>query len=166
MVFPEYFDPIQEYGDEQCISTLQEAVKAIDLVLDLPGPAARIMKGMFGLEELADDDFAEVLQSPIGEIVMEVAHHRLLASTELGPRRQHHRLDGLLLGPDIWPCWKHHRSGQNVGGAIATAHDSPASVVNYARYIKENVVSRCPTDVVDVSKLHAPLTVVLWLVQR
>lgn len=64
--FHEYFDPIQQYGDPECISTLQQAVEAIDVILDLPGPAAGILKGMFGLQGLADDDFGDVLQMPIG----------------------------------------------------------------------------------------------------
>lgn len=34
---------------------------------------------------------------------------------------------------------------------VVSTDCSPASVVNYAKYIKENVVSRCPTDVEDVS---------------
>lgn len=65
--FPQYFDPIQEYGPVDCISALQSAVKTIDTLLDLPGPVPTFVKGMFGLEALKDDaDFADVISSPLG----------------------------------------------------------------------------------------------------
>jgi hypothetical protein len=38
----------------------------IDTILDSPGPLPGLLKGLFGLAELEDDDFAEVLQSPLG----------------------------------------------------------------------------------------------------
>lgn len=69
--FPEYHDPIQQYGPEDCISALQSAVKTIDTLLDLPHPVPSVLKGMFGLEHLKDDaDFAEVISSPLGEAAL------------------------------------------------------------------------------------------------
>ena len=66
--FPQYYDPVQKYGPEGCISAIQSAIKTIDTMLDLPGPVPTILKGLFGLEQLSDDaDFAEVLTSPLGE---------------------------------------------------------------------------------------------------
>ena len=70
VVFPQYYDPIQKYGPEECISALQSSIKTIDTILDLPEPAPTILKGLFGLEGLKSHaDFADVLSSPLGEIV-------------------------------------------------------------------------------------------------
>jgi hypothetical protein len=66
--FPQYYDPIQEYGPEDCISALQSSIKVIDLILDLPEPAPTLLKGLFGLEELKSHaDFADVISSPLGK---------------------------------------------------------------------------------------------------
>lgn len=64
--FPQYFDPIQEYAPQDCIAAIRSSVKLIDTILDLPGPGPATLKGLFGLEELENDDFAEVLQTPLG----------------------------------------------------------------------------------------------------
>jgi hypothetical protein len=65
--FPQYYDPIQNYAPEECISALQSAVKVIDTVLALPEPIPSTFKSLFGLEALLDNaDFAEVLTSPYG----------------------------------------------------------------------------------------------------
>jgi hypothetical protein len=66
VVFPQYYDPIQTYGPEDCISEIQSAVIAIDAVLDMPTPISTILKGLFGLQELEHDDFADVVGSPLG----------------------------------------------------------------------------------------------------
>lgn len=86
--FPQYFDPIQEYGDEKCISDLQMAVGVIDALLDLPSPVPDLVKGLFGLSGLEDDDFADVIGSPFGGFrhALAVDPHRLLAGSELGPQ--------------------------------------------------------------------------------
>lgn len=69
--FPQYFDPIQQYAPEECISTLQSTIKVIDTLLDLPEPVPTILKGLFGLEQLSDAaDFADVIQSPLGTLSM------------------------------------------------------------------------------------------------
>lgn len=63
---PEYYDPIQKYAEPTCIATLQGAVHAIDLLLEMPHPIPQLLKGLFGLGGLANDDFGSVLQSPLG----------------------------------------------------------------------------------------------------
>lgn len=65
--FPQYFDPIQEYAPAECIAAIQSSVKLIDTILDMPGALPGLLKNLFGLGDLEDDDFAEVLQSPLGE---------------------------------------------------------------------------------------------------
>lgn len=64
----EYYDPIQKYGDDKCISTLQVAIKAIDALLEMPHPIPQMVKGLFNLTELENDDFGSVLQSPLGKL--------------------------------------------------------------------------------------------------
>lgn len=66
IVFPQYFDPIQEYAPAECIAAVQESVKAIDIALSMPEPVPSVLKGLFGLKGLENDDFADVLHSPFG----------------------------------------------------------------------------------------------------
>lgn len=80
--FPQYFDPIQQYGPPECIAAIESSVKAIDAILDLPGPAGKFLKRMFGLEELEDDDFADVLQSPLGMFLPSFSLLSLLLYTQ------------------------------------------------------------------------------------
>ena len=64
--FPQYFDPIQQYAPQECISAMQSAVKAIDTLLDRPEPVPTALKSLFGLEQLGNStDFASVLRSPL-----------------------------------------------------------------------------------------------------
>lgn len=92
----EYFDPIQKYADQKCIATLQGAIRAIDALLDLPHPVPTLLKGLFGVAELENDDFGNLLQSPLGSLGGGPADGRVLAGTELGPGGQQHRLGGVL----------------------------------------------------------------------
>lgn len=62
----EYYDPIQTYAEPTCIVTLQGAIRAIDLLLEMPHPVPSLLKGLFGLGGLENDDFGSVLQSPLG----------------------------------------------------------------------------------------------------
>lgn len=66
--FPQYYDPIQEYGPPECISTLRRAIIFIDNILDHPRATGfpQLLKGLFGLGALEDDDFADVISSPLG----------------------------------------------------------------------------------------------------
>jgi hypothetical protein len=64
--FPQYYDPIQKYGPEECITALQTAVGTIDALLDMSEPVPSIVKGLFGLRELEDDDFASTISASLG----------------------------------------------------------------------------------------------------
>lgn len=85
--FPEYFAPIQEYAPQSCIAAIRSSVKVIDTILDAPGPAAGLLKGLFGLQELEDDDFAEVLQSPLGESAVINHSEAIVTNEDIGKRR-------------------------------------------------------------------------------
>ncbi|KAK1922604.1 serine carboxypeptidase S28-domain-containing protein [Papiliotrema laurentii] len=122
--FPEYHDPIQQYGPEDCISALQSAVKTIDTLLDLPHPVPSVLKGMFGLEHLKDDaDFAEVISSPLGYWQAQNW------DPAVGSTGFQVFCDALTAGG----------AGSKVGLIRI-----PAEVVNYGKYIKGHVVSQCP----------------------
>ncbi|WWC91094.1 uncharacterized protein L201_006035 [Kwoniella dendrophila CBS 6074] len=122
--FPQYYDPIQQYAPEQCISTLQSAIKIIDHLLDLPEPIPKHLKSLFGLEELpSNEDFADVISGPLGYWQAKNWDPKV-GSTEF-----YHFCDTLTAG----------KAGSNIG-----LISIPASIVNYGKYIKENVVIRCP----------------------
>ncbi|OWZ38641.1 serine carboxypeptidase [Cryptococcus neoformans c45] len=123
--FPQYYDPIQEYGPPTCISTLQRAIIFIDNMLDHPRATGfpQLLKGLFGLGALEDDDFADVISSPLG-YWQEKNWDPAVGSTEF-----YNFCDALTAGG----------AGTKIGLVRV-----PASVLNYAKYIKENVVSKCP----------------------
>ena len=125
--FSEYFEPIQKYGPVECISNIADAVQAIDKILDIGGPAARALRSLFGLGDLSDDtDFVDVVQSPLG-------------------------------------FWQAQNWDPDFGSdgftqfCDALAQDSipiksrftriPAVVVNYAKFVRENIVAQCPRSV-------------------
>ncbi|WVQ93094.1 hypothetical protein IAU59_000158 [Kwoniella sp. CBS 9459] len=122
--FPEYYDPIQRYAPEECISTLQQAILTIDSLLSHPEPIPTLLKGVFGLSELAgNDDFADVISGPLGY------WQARNWDPKVGSNKFYDFCDALTAGG----------AGSKLGLIRI-----PASIVNYGRYIKENVVSRCP----------------------
>ncbi|AAW43974.1 conserved hypothetical protein [Cryptococcus deneoformans JEC21] len=123
--FPQYYDPIQEYGPPECISTLRRAIIFIDNILDHPRATGfpQLLKGLFGLGALEDDDFADVISSPLG-YWQEKNWDPAVGSTEF-----YNFCDALTAGG----------AGTKIGLIRV-----PASVLNYAKYIKENIVSKCP----------------------
>ncbi|WWD21383.1 hypothetical protein CI109_105868 [Kwoniella shandongensis] len=122
--YPEYFDPIQRYGPEECISAIQSSIKTIDMLLDLPAPVPQLLKSLFGLGELeSDTDFVEVLSSPTGY------WQGKNWDPAIGSLEFYNFCDTLTAG-----------GASSRLGLVKV----PAEVVNYAKYIKENVVSRCP----------------------
>ncbi|RSH95203.1 hypothetical protein EHS25_000289 [Saitozyma podzolica] len=135
VVFPQYYDPIQTYGPEDCISEIQSAVIAIDAVLDMPTPISTILKGLFGLQELEHDDFADVVGSPLGN----------WQAKNWDP----------AIGSDEFQNFCDALTAGGAGSQIGLVR-VPAEVMNYAKYIKENVVSKCPegSSIVDCFGTH------------
>ncbi|KAK8843963.1 hypothetical protein IAR55_006755 [Kwoniella newhampshirensis] len=122
--FPQYFDPVQRYGPEECISALRSTIKAIDVILDMPAPLPTLLKSLFGLEQLEDNtDFADVLVTPTGYWQAK-NWDPAVGSTEF-----YNFCDTLTAGG----------SDGHLG-----LLKIPAEIVNYGKYIKERVVSRCP----------------------
>ncbi|WVN88054.1 uncharacterized protein L203_103253 [Cryptococcus depauperatus CBS 7841] len=121
--FPQYFDPIQQYGPSDCINTLQRAIEFIDNMLDRPGPWPKIFKGFFGLDVLEDEDFADVISSPLN--YWQAKNWDLT----VGSNEFYNFCDTLTAG-----------GASNKIGIIR----APASVANYARYVRERIVTQCP----------------------
>ncbi|KAI8098181.1 serine carboxypeptidase S28-domain-containing protein [Gilbertella persicaria] len=64
----QYFDPILQYGPKHCIDAIRSVVLYVDHILFSPFKDHKVaLKRQFGVEELQhDDDFAELLSSPLG----------------------------------------------------------------------------------------------------
>lgn len=171
--FPEYFDAIRQAAPAKCMRTLEAAVEAIDEALTAPtGTWKRVVKRLFGLEGLQDDgDFAEVRAerrrgSPVGKA--DVVNRSLLRRLVVGKRgigipgvRSHLVLslngsDGRTVG-----SLEFYRFCDILTAGLASPHDlappsrlqaslpgSPvkvsAAVLNYAGYVRDNVVEECP----------------------
>ncbi|KAI0917296.1 hypothetical protein AcW2_007465 [Taiwanofungus camphoratus] len=141
----EYAEIIRLAADPECSASLQTSVEAIDNVLSIPG-LKRVLKGLFGLAGLEhDDDFVSLLESPLGY------WQGKNWDPEVGSTGFDEFCDALsqpFVGDD----------GDFSGdGLIAYDDDAktvalpgglnvPLTVYNYARYVKEHLVSRCPDD--------------------
>ncbi|OCF56353.1 serine carboxypeptidase [Kwoniella mangroviensis CBS 10435] len=122
--FPQYYDPIQRYAPENCINTLQAAIELIDHLLDQPEPIPRYLKGLFGLEELlSNEDFADVISGPLGY------WQAKNWDPKVGSNEFYSFCDSLTA-----------KGASSKLGLIRI----PASIIYYGKYIKENVVARCP----------------------
>ncbi|RDL38322.1 uncharacterized protein BP5553_02662 [Venustampulla echinocandica] len=66
--YPEWYDPIQKYGPQDCISSVNAIVEKIDYLVDShKEEAINELKAIFGLEKLKDiRDFAMTIAFPIG----------------------------------------------------------------------------------------------------
>ncbi|TVY92702.1 putative extracellular serine carboxypeptidase [Lachnellula willkommii] len=66
--YPEWYDPIQKFGPQDCISSINGIIAKIDsLVASNNTAAIQELKGLFGLEDLEDiRDFAMTIAFPIG----------------------------------------------------------------------------------------------------
>ncbi|WWD06866.1 hypothetical protein V865_004963 [Kwoniella europaea PYCC6329] len=122
--FPQYYDPIQRYAPENCINALQHAIELIDHLLDQPEPIPRYLKGLFGLEELlSNEDFADVISGPLGY------WQAKNWDPKVGSNEFYNFCDSL--------------TAKGAGSKLGLIRIS-ASIINYGKYIKENVVARCP----------------------
>ncbi|KZT12085.1 peptidase S28 [Laetiporus sulphureus 93-53] len=138
----EYTDIIRRAADPECSSNLQRAVEFIDTILSVP-PLRTPLKRLFGLAELEhDDDFASVLESPLGywqgknwdPIINSNGFDIFCAA-----------LNKSLRGDDISFGETTHDENAHVlllPGGLSV----PLVVYNYAQYVKEHFVSRCPED--------------------
>ncbi|PCH40119.1 peptidase S28 [Wolfiporia cocos MD-104 SS10] len=139
----EYMDVIRRAADPECSSNIQRAIETVDTILSVPH--LRIaLKQLFGLGELEhDDDFASLLESPMG-YWQGKNWDPTVGST--GFEEFCEALSKPLLGSEI----QETATTYNVETDMLTLPGGlnvPLVVYNYARYIKEKFVSRCPDGV-------------------
>ncbi|KAH9936342.1 serine carboxypeptidase S28-domain-containing protein [Fomitopsis serialis] len=136
-----YMDIIRRAAEPECSANLVHSVEFIDTVLSIPH--LRIaLKQLFGLKELEhDEDFVSLLSSPMGYWQAKVWDPSV-GST--GFEEFCAALSKPLGSGDLTA---HEVIGYNVETqmiALPGGLNVPKVVYNYAQFIKENYVSRCP----------------------
>ncbi|KZO95036.1 peptidase S28 [Calocera viscosa TUFC12733] len=119
----EYYEIIADYADPHCISTLRHSISFIDWYLSSPwlGP---VIKSLFSLSPLSNEDFAAVLAGPLGN----------WQGKNWDPEAA--RGDGEWEGF----CEALTRGVGKGVGRLAVWR----AVTNYAKYIKEVELADCP----------------------
>ncbi|TDL22164.1 peptidase S28 [Rickenella mellea] len=125
----EYMEIIRNAADPTCSKNLESAIAAIDDMLAMPLLRNRL-KALFGLADLEhDDDFAALLERPLG------AWQAKNWDPAVGSTRFDEFCDAL--------------AKPLIGSATSTLPGGvkvPLTVYNYAQYIRENYVSKCPEE--------------------
>ncbi|KAH9480734.1 putative extracellular serine carboxypeptidase [Psilocybe cubensis] len=137
----QYMDLIREAADPKCSAHLVNSINTIDSILAGPAILKRQLKNLFGLGELEhDDDFASVLETPLGSwqakcwdpAVGSTRFDEFCEALDAGVLSSTPGLSELPFGhPD----------------RIVQLEDGLAvdlSVINYGKWIKKHIVSRCP----------------------
>lgn len=137
--YPEYFEAIRQWAPRECMNTLEHTIETIDTLLEIGGGMLqKQVMGLFGLSELEHvEDFGDVLSSALG------SWQARNWDPEVGSDEFYRFCDILTAGG----------ASSNIGFVKI-----PSEIMNYASYIKENIVNRCPADkngkrdIEDVSK--------------
>ncbi|GBE84978.1 Probable extracellular serine [Sparassis crispa] len=134
----EYMEIIRRAADPQCSLNLEQAIEAIDVILTVPllKDALKSLFGLAGLEH--DEDFVSLLESPLGS----------WQAKNWDPQVGSTRFDEfcaalskpLLISNEI----VYDEASKTV--ALPVGLNIPLVVYNYANYIKQNYVSKCPED--------------------
>ncbi|KAF7299748.1 hypothetical protein HMN09_00980700 [Mycena chlorophos] len=138
----EYMDLIRTYADPVCSAHLQNAISTVDKLLGTK--LRRPLKALFGLGNLThDDDFASVLESPISAWQSKCWHPDFIST----------RFDDFCEALDKPPFGSGLQSLAEVPyGAPERSISLPdgltvdLTILNYAGYVKKNVVARCPEE--------------------
>ncbi|KAI0755028.1 peptidase S28 [Daedaleopsis nitida] len=137
----EYMEIIRRAADIKCSGNLQLSIGIIDSMLGNP-LTRKSIKALFGVAALEhDEDFASLIESPLGN------WQGRNWDPEVGSKGWDEfcaALDGKFKkDPDMDVL------AYNDMVTIADELMIPLPVFNYARYIKENLVSRCPGGAVE-----------------
>ncbi|KAL1702481.1 serine carboxypeptidase S28-domain-containing protein [Schizophyllum commune] len=139
----QYMEVIRRSAPEACARHLENSIQTIDAILSRGGFPARALKALFGLSGLEhDDDFASVLSSPLGYWQAKCWDPKFGSTAfedfceVLGKAPAGH-LEALEYG--------HEERMVDVGDELTLDF----SVLNYAKYIRENVVSRCTDNTIE-----------------
>ncbi|KAK2465427.1 hypothetical protein APHAL10511_002781 [Amanita phalloides] len=139
----QYMDIIRTSADQKCSSRIESAIKTIDLLLEHPYPA-RMIKSQFGLSDLKHNaDFASLLQTPL-ERWQDKVWDPQVGSTAFD--------DFCTAVNNVWGFpvavaaqdlgYGHPDRMVSLPGGLTIDF----SILAYARWIKKNVVSICPTE--------------------
>lgn len=121
--YSDYFEVIRRTNNQTCVEHIVSAVATIDRILDIP-LMSNPLKALFGLQGLKhDDDFVSVLVEPLGAV--QAQNWDPVEST------------------DSWKRFCETVSSGGAGRQIGLVK-IPAEVVNYANWIRKEVVSLCP----------------------
>ncbi|KAG9314743.1 serine carboxypeptidase S28-domain-containing protein [Chiua virens] len=134
----EYYDIIREAADPACSAHIENTVKTVDTLLQLPFLKS-FLKGLFGLHGLEhDDDFVSVLEYPLGAWQAKV-WDPAVGSTKFDefcealskPIIGAYEIAALPVGHEdrLLTIWDDHKID--------------FSVLNYAQWIRENYVKPC-----------------------
>ncbi|PIL22459.1 hypothetical protein GSI_15147 [Ganoderma sinense ZZ0214-1] len=140
----EYMEIIRRAADIKCSGNIQLTVEIVDSLIGNP-ITSRAIKALFGLAGLEhNEDFASILESPLGN------WQARNWDPEVGTTGWDDfcaALDGKFVhDPDM--NFVSYDEGMDMV-TIAEDLTVPVPVYNYARYIKENYVSRCPDGAVE-----------------
>ena len=134
-----YFDMIRLHQDRSCVSSINEAVKVVDLILDLPFSYPKdALKTLFGLQGLRDEDFADLITYPLA----------FIQSLNWDDELSSHKFQSFCqtMTED---SFKKRLLGYTVGSA-------PYSLLRYGQWIQKNLANKCPADLTPVECFGLP----------
>ncbi|GLB38681.1 putative peptidase S28 [Lyophyllum shimeji] len=138
----EYMEVIRQAADPKCSSHLERSIVTIDNILDFPRLGG-YLKALFGVKGLKHDvDFVSLIQEPLGSWQSKVWDPAVGSAT-------FDEFCGNLSKP-----FGHFSAAaadlpfNHPSRMVAIADDFHVdfAIVNYAKWIKQHVVSRCPAD--------------------
>ncbi|KAF9013147.1 serine carboxypeptidase S28-domain-containing protein [Cyathus striatus] len=139
----EYMEIIRNAAEPKCSKHIENTVKTVDAILEY-GKFTKSLKKLFGVADLEhNDDFVSLLTSPLGSWQAKCWDPEVGSTTfddfceTLG--KPFGRISATAAGE--LPYGNQERLVQ-VEGAEGLALDF--AVLNYAKWVRENVVSRCP----------------------
>ncbi|KAF8885674.1 serine carboxypeptidase S28-domain-containing protein [Gymnopilus junonius] len=139
----QYMDIIREAADPTCAEHLVNSINRIDSILTGDRPFfKRQLKNLFGLGDLEhDEDFVSLLESPLGSWQAK-NWDPTVGSTRFDEFCE--ALDKPLIGrvtaEALQLPFEHPDRMVEVEGKLRV----DISIINYGKYIKKNVVGRCP----------------------
>ncbi|KAF8845504.1 peptidase S28 [Paxillus ammoniavirescens] len=133
----EYYEIIRKAADPVCSAHIENAIKTIDALLEVPH-LKQLIKGLFGLQGLENDDFASVIEGPLS------AWQAKNWDPEVGSARFDEFCEALSK-PIVGAT---HIAALPVGHedrllTLWDEHKIDFSILNYAQWIRENEVKRC-----------------------
>ncbi|KAF8905141.1 serine carboxypeptidase S28-domain-containing protein [Mucidula mucida] len=144
IVYWEYFDLIRQVAESKCSRHIQKSIATVDRLLS-NRRLARPLKALFGLADLEhNDDFASILETPLGywqakcwdPAFGSTGFDDFCESLSKPPFGL-----GLVEGTAGFE-YEHPTRMVSLPGGLTVDF----AVLNYAKWIKENVVSSCPED--------------------